>query len=216
MDGRRRTVYGRDLKEVQKKLRDAKYEIDHGIYAKPDRITVDAWYQIWVKEYRENIVRERTLASYRHYYRHMGEAIGKMKVQAVYPEHLRRVLNRMRGECYSAGYIGKVRALMNLVFKQALLNGIIMVNPAERTVPPRSEDAENMHKRALTEQEQRRFLEYAEKEMPFYADIFFVGFSAGMRIGEITALEWSDIDFTNMEIRVSGTMVKLKKHLLMI
>lgn len=68
LDGKRHTIYGKDLKEVQKKLRDAKYEIDHGIYAKPDRITVDAWYQTWVKEYRENIVRESTLVSYKHYY----------------------------------------------------------------------------------------------------------------------------------------------------
>ena len=208
-NGKRHTVYGKDMKEVQKKLRDAKYEIDHGIYAKPDRVTVDAWYQTWVKEYRENIVRESTLASYKHYYRHIGKVIGGMKVQAVYPEHIQRVLNKMRGEGYSAGYIGKVRALMNLIFKQALLNGVIIANPVEGTTPPKKGGAENIHKRALTEQEQRRFLEYVEKEMPFYADIFFLGFSTGMRIGEITALEWSEIDFRNMEIHVNGTMVNI-------
>lgn len=38
-NGRRYTFYGKDLKEVQKKLRDAKYEIEHGIFAKPDRVT---------------------------------------------------------------------------------------------------------------------------------------------------------------------------------
>lgn len=208
-NGKRHTIYGKDLKEVQKKLRDAKYEMDHGIFAKPDRITVDAWYQVWVKEYRENIVRESTLISYKHYYRHIGEMIGKMKVQAVYPQHVQKILNKMRSEGYSAGYIGKVRALMNLIFKQALLNGIIIANPVERTAPPKKEYAENVHKRALTEQEQRRFLEYAEKEMPFYADIFFIGFSTGMRIGEITALEWGDIDFANMEIHINGTMVNI-------
>lgn len=89
------------------------------------------------------------------------------------------------------------------------MNGIIIANPVERTVPPKKEYAENVHKRALTEQEQRRFLEYAEKEMPFYADIFFIGFSTGMRIGEITALEWGDIDFANMEIHINGTMVNI-------
>lgn len=208
-DGRRHTIYGKDLKEIQKKLRDAKYEIDHGIYAKPDRITVDAWYQTWVKEYRENVVRESTLVSYKHYYRHIGKMIGKMRVQAVYPEHIQRILTKMRSEGYSAGYIGKVRALMNLIFKQALLNGIIIVNPVERTVLPKKGNTENIHKRALTEQEQKRFLDYVENEMPFYADIFFLGFSTGMRIGEITALEWSDIDFKNMEIHVNGTMVNI-------
>lgn len=209
LNGKRITIYGKTQKEVGRKLRDAKYEIDHGIYAKPDRITVDAWYQTWIKEYRENIVRESTLISYKHYYRHIGDMIGKMKVQAVYPEHIQRILNKMKSEGYSAGYIGKVRALLNLIFKQALLSGIVVVNPVERTILPKNENTENIHKRALTEQEQRRFLEYAEKEMPFYADIFYLGFSTGMRIGEITALEWSDIDFKNMEIHINGTMINI-------
>lgn len=208
-NGQRHTIYGKDLKEVQKKLRDAKYEIDHGIYAKPDRITVDGWYQTWIKEYRNNIVRETTLASYVHYYSHVKGVIGEMKLQAVRPEHIQKIINKMLGEGYSVGYVGKIKAFSNLLFRQAFLNGIIMTNPVERTVLPKAEKKENVHKRALTEEEQKRFLAYAEQERPFYADIFFLGFSTGMRIGEITALEWSDIDFKNMEIHVNGTMINI-------
>lgn len=209
LNGKRYTIYGKTQKEIEKKLRDAQYEIDHGIYAKPDRITVDAWYQAWIKEYRENIVREGTLTSYKHYYRHIGGEIGKMKLQAVNPVHIQRILNKMRGEGYSAGYIKKIKALMNLFFRQAYINGIIAVNPVERTVLPKGEGVENVHKRALTEQEQRKFLECAEREKPFHAEIFYLGFSTGMRIGEITALEWSDIDFKNLEIHINGTMVNI-------
>ena len=54
LNGKRYTIYGKTQKEVEKKLRDAQYEIDHGIYAKPERITVDAWYKTWLKEYRED------------------------------------------------------------------------------------------------------------------------------------------------------------------
>ncbi len=57
-NGKRYTVYGRTVKEVQKKLRDAQYEIEHGIYAKPEKLTVDDWRNIWTKEYRENVARE--------------------------------------------------------------------------------------------------------------------------------------------------------------
>jgi len=209
LNGKRHTIYGRTRKEVEKKLRDVEYEIDHGIYARPDKVTVDSWYQTWMVEYRTNIVRESTLDTYRHYYRLAGAELGKMKLQAVRPEHIQKVLNRLIGEGYSAGYIRKIRALMNLLFRQAYLNGIITVNPVDRTVLPKGEKLENVHKRALTEEEQGRFLAYAEREKPFYAGIFYLGFSTGMRIGEITALEWSDIDFKNMEIHVNGTLVNL-------
>ena len=70
-------------------------------------------------------------------------------------------------------------------------------NPVERSIFSKAEGEEdNPHRRALTEQEQQLFLKCAEKRKPFYADIFYVGFSTGMRVVEINALEWQDIDFS--------------------
>lgn len=209
LDGKRYAIYGKTLKEVEKRLRDIKYEMDHGIYAKPEKITVNVWYWTWMNEYRKNMVRESTLNSYKYYYKHVEDMIGKMKLQLVRPEHIQKILNRMKNNGYSVGYIEKVKALMNLLFRQAYLNGIIVINPVERTILPKGGRRENIHKRALTEEEQRRFLEQAEKEKPFHEAMFFLGFSTGMRIGEITALEWSDIDFEKMEIHISGTLVNV-------
>lgn len=209
-NGERHAIYGKDLKEVQKKLRDIKYEMDHGIYARPDRITVDAWHKTWLKEYREDIVRETTIIGNEKCYKHISPEIGHMRLQAVRPEHIQRVLNRMKREGYSGGYIENTRQTMNMIFHQAQMNGIILANPVERSVMPKVEDkGENPRRRALTEQEQKLFLECADKRKPFYADIFYVGFSTGMRIGEINGLEWADIDFSKMEIHVNGTMIKV-------
>lgn len=210
LNGKRYTIYGNTLKEVEKKLRDAKYEIDHGIYTKPDRITVDAWYKTWLKEYRENVVRETTIIGNKKCYKHVKPEIGQMKLQTVRPEHIQRILNRMKNEGYSSGYIENTRQTMNMIFHQAHMNGIIITNPVERSILPKAEDEEdNPHRRALTEQEQQLFLKCVAQRKPFYADIFYVGFSTGMRVGEINALEWQDIDFSKMEIHVNGTMIKI-------
>lgn len=209
LNGKRYTIYGKNLKEIQKKLRDVKYEIDHGIYAKPERITVDSWYKTWVKVYRENIVRETTLIGNKKCYQHIKAEIGNMKIQSVRPEHIQGVLNKMKQQGYSRGYIKRTRMTMNMIFRQAYMNGIIVTNPVSKSILPQMEEKENPHRRALTEQEQRLFLECAEKRKPFYANIFFVGFSTGMRIGEINALEWKDVDFKKLEIHVTGTMIKV-------
>lgn len=90
------------------------------------------------------------------------------------------------------------------------MNGIILTNPVEKTIVPKVEDKTgNLRRRALTEWEQKAFLECATKRKPFYAGIFYVGFSTGMRIGEINGLEWKDIDFDKMEVHVNGTMIKV-------
>lgn len=209
-NGKRYTIYGTDLKEVRRKLRDAKYEMDHGIYTRPEKITVDSWYKTWLKEYRENVVRETTIIGNRKCYRHVGPEIGHMKLQAVRPEHIQRILNKMKRAGYSGGYIDNTRQTMNMMFHQAQMNGIIIINPVERSVLPKTEGRkENPRRRALTEQEQKTFLECVSKRKPFYADIFYVGFSTGMRVGEINGLEWEDIDFERMEIHVNGTMIKV-------
>ncbi len=208
-NGKRYTVYGRTVKEVQKKLRDAQYEIEHGIYAKPEKLTVDDWRNIWTKEYRENVARETTLSSERVCYQHIKAGIGNMKLQSVRSEHVQKILNKMSSEGYSAGYMDRTRTVMNMIFNQAYMNGMIMVNPVSRTVLPKGVKKAGPRKRALTEQEQKAFLEHIEAARPFYAPIYYVGFSTGMRIGEITALEWDNIDFNKMEIHVEGTLVKV-------
>lgn len=59
----------------------------------------------------------------------------------------------------------------------------------------------------MTVAEQESFLEYA-KETDFYP-LFMVGFSTGMRIGEILGPQWKDVDFTKNMICIVGTLIKV-------
>ena len=98
-NGKRYTLYGNDLKEVQKKLRDVKYELDHGIYAKPEKVTVDSWFKVWREEYAANNMRENTLAHVDSMYKyHIKPEIGHMKMQEVRAEHIQMLLNKMKKE----------------------------------------------------------------------------------------------------------------------
>lgn len=113
-EGKRYTVYGKDLKEVQKKLRNAKYEMDHGIYAKPDKITVDSWYQVWMEEYQSPRIRENTQALTKSIYEHhIKEPIGKMKLQEVRAEHIQKLFNKMQKDKYAPGFIQRTRNILS-------------------------------------------------------------------------------------------------------
>ena len=210
LNGKRYTIYGKTLKEVEKKLRDAKYEIDHGIFAKPDKITVDIWFETWMKEYQSNVIRETTEVLYKSIYKyHIKDSIGHMKLQAVRTEHIQVLLNQMKKDEYSANFIRRVKNVLSRMFKQAYQNDLIMRNPVEKTTTPKEEKQEGGSHRGLTEKEQRDFLQYADELEPQYADLFYLGFSTGMRIGELFALEWSEVDFINQEVHVNGTMIKI-------
>lgn len=52
------------------------------------------------------------------------------------------------------------------------------------------------------------FLEYAKGSD--YEEVYLLALATGMRIGEICALRWSDIDFTNQVLTVNGTLKQFK------
>lgn len=210
-NGKRHTVYGKTQKEVEKKLRDAMYEIDHGIYAAPDRVTVDSWFRTWMEEYQRNVIRETTEALYRSMYKnHIQDAIGHMKLQAVRTEHIQALFNQMKKDGYAPSYIRRFKNVLSRMFKQAYQNDLIMRNPVEKTTTPKESrrQQEGSH-RGLTEQEQAAFLRYADELEPQYADLFCLGFATGMRIGELFALEWGEVDLAGNEVHITGTMVKI-------
>lgn len=205
-NGKRYTIYGKSLKEVQKKLRDTQYEIEHGIFAKPEKVTVDSWFKVWKEEYASNSMRENTLAHVDSMYKHhIKSEIGHMKMQDVRTEHIQMLLNKMKKQDYSSDFMKRVKNVVSQMFKQAYRNDMIMRNPVDNAVTP-SGKAKKEH-RVLTEQEQKLFLEYAKDSE--YEMIFVLGFSTGMRIGEIQALQWENINFKESEIRIEGTLVKV-------
>lgn len=211
LNGKRYTIYGKSLKEVEKKLRDAKYEIEHGIFAKPDKVTVDTWFNTWMEEYQSNVIRETTAALYRSMYKHhIKDAIGSMKLQAVRPEHIQAIINQMKNDGYAPSYVKRFRNVLSKMFKQAYQNDLVVRNPVEKTTSPKeAEKQPGGSHRGLTEKEQMDFLRYADEVEPQYADLFYLGFATGMRIGELSALEWSEVDLTGLEVHVSGTMIKI-------
>ncbi len=62
-------------------------------------------------------------------------------------------------------------------------------------------------KASATREEMHAILAAAEHERPDIRAMMWVGFSTGMRFGEITALRWQDVDFKNGEIHVRRSQV---------
>lgn len=83
------TVYDRNLKALKKKLTDRQYEVEHGIFAKEENITVEGWFNVWMKEYKENSVKIGTIISYKACFKnYICPMLGKKKLADVRPEHI--------------------------------------------------------------------------------------------------------------------------------
>ena len=72
----------------------------------------------------------------------------------------------------------------------------------DNTTPPKFKEQER--KEALTEEDQRIFLDAAKSSR--YYPLYRLATLTGMRIGEILGLQWKDIDFGAGEIHITHTM----------
>lgn len=202
-EGRRYSFYGRNIKEVEQRLLDIRYEIEHGMYAKEERIVVNSWYKTWIEEYKSMSVKTGTIESYESMYNYyVKPVIGKKLLKDVRGEHLQKLFNDLAREGYSKSTISLIHVLLNSMFKQALKNELIKKNPVSLTTLPRGE--KKKERRVLSREEQNLLLE--EIKGHELEPLIQIALATGMRIGELTGLEWEDIAFTKKEITVRGTL----------
>lgn len=200
--GKRQTFYGKDLKSLRKKLEKARYESEQGIFATGVNITVSDWFEEYLRLYKEGKVKDTTLYRIRQTYSPCKrDVLGMMKLQDIRAVHVQQLINNMH-ECGNTyGTIRLLKSLLNEMFKKAIGNGYMIVNPCDAVVLPKKVKYEQ---RFLTEEEQEMFFDVAKEY--YHYDIFCANLSMGARIGEVLGLKWSDIDFENKTIHIQRTL----------
>ena len=207
-NGCRYTLYDRDLDELQRKMRTALYEMEHGIYGKLTNITLDKWFEFWINEYKLESVKNSTIILYAtNYERYVKEVLGGRKLASIKPLHIQKLYNNMKHQGLSLGTIQIVNSVLNNLFTQAIKNDLIMKNPCYGVILPKGEKKE---RRVMTQEEQRLFIK--EITGDFYAPICLLALATGLRIGELTALTWEDIDFENHLLQVNRTLLYQKTY----
>ena len=202
--GERYTLYDRDIKALQKKMADARYEMEHGIYLNAQHMTLDSFFETWISEVKENTVKGNTLSVYIEIYKiHIAPSLGKMKVSAISKLMIQRLLNNMSKNGLSANTLAKTKAILYSVFKEAMENRMISYNPCENITIKR----DRTERRVLSYEEQKIFLEAIQGSR--YEVLCILGLSTGLRIGELSGLRWSDIHFEEKYLSVERTYVYL-------
>ena len=169
-NGQRYTLYDRDLDELQKKMRAALYEMEHGIYGKLTNLTLDQWFEFWLEEYKVENVKNSTVILYAtSYERYVKEMLGGKKLDSIKPLHIQKLYNTMKQQGLSLGTIQIVNSILNNIFTQAVKNDLVLKNPCYGAVMPKGVKRE---RRVMTSEEQKLFLK--EIEGDFYGPIFLL------------------------------------------
>lgn len=170
-------------------------------------MTVDDWYEIWISNYKDGLVKNNTTKNYKNRYQfNIKNEIGDMKLCDVKQINCQKILNSMfdSGK-YSNGTMELTQITLHAIFKGAVENDYLQKNPAEG-LKLKLRENEKEERRVLTREEQRVFKEYAKNTL--YSNAYCLVLVTGLRAGEVGGLQWKDIDFENRCLNVQRTILQ--------
>ena len=211
-----RSVYGKTRKEVADKLNAVLRDKQTGNYVAPNKFLLRDWLVRWLQKYASITIRPSTYISYEGYiYNHIIPVIGDIPIQQITPAIIQNFYNlkyesgRTDGKGgLSAKTIRNMHNMFHQAMEQARLNGIIPTNPTQGTVIPRQEKKEM---RVLSVQEQAALISVLHLHRLGFAILFDL--ATGLRIGELCALRWTDVNFNKCTIKISRTLQRIKKNM---
>ena len=196
--GKRETLYDKKLNNLRIRLRKAQIDDDNAANPLKSNMTLDEWYDIWIDTFKRNC-RNTTIVEYKGIYKSIKQELGWRKLQTLEPVILQKVLNDLKSDNQRK----MVKTILNDILDKAKRNGLISKNPAKNLIT-QIDNEYPKERRVLSIQETELFLEYS-KESRYY-NLFVVALETGMRIGELKALYWNDIDFSRRALWVKKTM----------
>lgn len=111
------------------------------------------------------------------------------------------------GKKYSESTVKNILKHLQGLLNYALERGYIERNPVKGIAPPRDlakvRDDQNAEENYWDLDEFKKFITFVTD--PLYRFIFIFDFYTGLRIGELVALQWKDIDFEHKKLTVRQT-----------
>ena len=214
-------VYGHKYAEVKKDLLLKKAE--HARTAPTVngvcQSTVSEWMAYWLEN---EILGSVKPSSYQTYVSLMNRCLipqlGSIRLSAVSPAVVNDFVGRLEQAGLSYSTVKGAYRLLSAAMRYALDEGKILKNPCRKI---RIQRPEQVEQRVLTRSEQEMLRNStSDKDLPTILSLY-----TGMRLGEVCALKWSDIDWERKTITVrrtaqrivrSGSREEEKKTMLMI
>jgi len=197
--------------DADKRIRTLIDQVERNSFVDSKRITFSDWLKRWYQDYVLTRTRSRTADSYRSEIRnHIVPALGQIRLSRLSPQHLQDYYSKAlaSGKLESGAGLSRRTVLyhhriISKALKHAVRMGVLSHNPAEMVDPPR------LIRREITILAPRnipRFLEAIWESI--YSVLFYTAFATGMRLGELLALTWEDIDLERGFISVTKALSK--------
>lgn len=204
------SIYGKTYTEVKQKLTQRKAATPH--IEEPSHLFRDAnaseWLNYWLNVIVKPRIKRSTYANYRSKMEnHILPILGPKKLTALKVNDIELFVNELIERKLSATTIKDTIKIVKIALNKACQENYLLVNPCKDVTIPKSARKEIF---VLSMEERKRLEERALREKE--CSPIILALYTGMRIGEISGLKWSDIDFEQDLIQVNRTLQRVASY----
>lgn len=196
------TIIGKK-KDAIARGNEVKAFLKKGIYTKPNKLTFDSFIDDWWNDYATKQLAPKTIEGYKNLLIRIKKLLGYYKLEEINPILLNNFYNNLRNikeprklsEKTIRHYYGLINSLMNYAVQMQYIdrNSNLNINPPKVTKKEmKYYDLENINKLVLA----------LESEPIKNKCLILLALDSGARRGEITGIEWEDIDFTKGTLKI--------------
>lgn len=205
--GRRKDFYAKKKQEVRRRLTTAVRDANRGLTAAYDeRLTVAHYLATWLDAVKAGGVKPRGWTRYESDVRlHLVPAIGigSMRLARPCAAHLQHLYAQDLDAGFKSATVAHVHAVTHAALEHAMRHNIIPRNVADLVKAPRPATCD-MH--ILDKAQVNQLLATAAAADGRLQAIYLLATRTGMRLGELLALTWADVDLDGRFLQVRHTL----------
>lgn len=213
VDGKRKQVSKGGFK-TRKEAQDAgtlalaKYNRE-GTYQQESSLSVSDYLDLWFNQYCKIHLKYNTqLGYYRIIENHLKPAFGSFYLKHLSPSLIQEFINSLKLKGFSKSSIGGILSTLSCALKYAVepLN-YLQVNPCLHVLIPKFYVDRTKKRYVITSSDIKKILERFPEGNPWHIPLL-LGYHTGLRIGEVFALTWKDINFEERTLSVNKQVIK--------
>lgn len=186
----------------------AKYN-QGGLVFKPSEISVSDYLDLWFKEFCLMQLKYNTQKGYSIIIdNHLKPAFGYYSLKQLSPTLIQEFINNLKIKGFSKSSVRGILGTLSCALKYAVEPlKYIQYNPCNNVIVPKFNEDKSKKRYVLSESQIKRILKRFPESSPWHIPLL-IGFHTGLRIGEVFALTWEDIDFENSTLTVNKQVIK--------
>lgn len=199
-------VYGKTYKEAKEKLTLAKANTKNEQKPISSEMTVSQWFERWL-EAQKRIKRSSYTTYHSNINKHINKRLGKIKLKKLTDEHIQNFVDDISKEL-SPKSVRSVFSILRLGLNDAYEKKLTVELCRKIKLPK----VKKKEVKVFTKDEQKAVEQYIDKSDNINDIGILICFYTGIRIGELCALKWENIDLKRGIISIVNTLYRVKSE----